>query len=196
MRDPRVLAALRSVPRRGFVPPGREHEAEIDAPIPIDDGQVTTQPSLVAAMVEALGLEGDERVLEVGTGLGYQAAILAHLAAEVYTVERFPSLAAAAERNLAAAGLGRVTVVVADGSCGLPDYAPYAAIIVAAAFPTVPAPLVEQLDAGGRLVQPIGPGGRETVTLFERTGDGLRRVRTVTGARFVRFVGAHAYDRP
>jgi protein-L-isoaspartate(D-aspartate) O-methyltransferase len=126
------------------VPPAAAGQASVDAPIRIPRGQVTTQPSLIAAMVAALGLTGTERVLEVGTGLGFQAAILAMLARRVVSVERFADLAAQARANLAAAGLGRVTVVVGDGTLGVPEHAPDQAIIVAAASPRVPAPLIQQ----------------------------------------------------
>jgi protein-L-isoaspartate(D-aspartate) O-methyltransferase len=193
VRDARVLAALGEVPRAAYVPRATVREAEADRPIPIGGDQVTTQPSLVAAMVEALALEGSEHVLEVGTGLGYQAAILARLAREVWTLERRPELAEAAEGNLAAQGVRNVHVVVTDGSTGLATHAPYDAIVVAAAFPQVPAPLVEQLAQGGRLVQPIGPGGAEVVTLFRREAGGLVRVGRITHARFVPLVGRHGF---
>lgn len=193
VRDPRVLEAIGTVPRDRFVSPARRAAAARDTPLPIGAGQVTTQPSLVAAMVASLELAGDERLLEVGTGLGYQAAILAGLAREVYTVERFADLAATARENLSAVGLDRVQVVVADGSRGLREHAPYDAIVVAAAFPTVPPALVQQLRRGGHLVQPIGPGGQENVTLFEATGRGLEPVRTVIEARFVQLVGEQGF---
>jgi protein-L-isoaspartate(D-aspartate) O-methyltransferase len=192
VRDARVLEALSAVPRADYVPEGAEAAAGVDRPIPIGHGQVTTQPSLVAAMVEALELRGDERVLEIGTGLGYQAALLARLARAVWSVERHPELAEAARTNLAAAG--NVRVVVADGSGGLPDQAPFDAIVVAAAHPRVPAPLAAQLAAGGRLVQPIGPSGAEDVTLFRRAADGrLVRERSIIRAFFVPLYGRHGF---
>jgi protein-L-isoaspartate(D-aspartate) O-methyltransferase len=194
VRDQRVLGALAAVRRDAYVPEGAEVAAGADRPIPIAGGQVTTQPSLVAAMVEALALRGDERVLEVGTGLGYQAAILARLASEVWTVERRPELAEAARANLAAERVGNVHVTVGDGGEGLPDHAPYDAIAVAAAYPLVPPPLVEQLGAGGRLVQPIGTSGAEDVTLFRRAADGrLVRVRSVMHAYFVPLYGRYGF---
>jgi protein-L-isoaspartate(D-aspartate) O-methyltransferase len=191
VRDARVLAAIASVPRAEFVPAGNADLADVDTPIPIPHGQVTTQPSLVARMVAALALEGDERVLEIGTGYGWQTALLAELAREVFSVERFPELAAAARAALA--GRDNVHVVVGDGSRGLPEYAPFDAILVAAAYPLVPDPLSEQLAEGGRLVQPLGPGGAEDVVLFEKRDGDLRRVRSVTGAHFVRLYGRHAF---
>jgi protein-L-isoaspartate(D-aspartate) O-methyltransferase len=196
VRDARVLDAVAAVPRASYVPHARVGEADLDRPIPIGSGQVTTQPSLVAAMVEALALHGGERVLEVGTGPGYQAAILGRLAREVWTVERLPKFATAAAANLAAEGVDNVRVRLGDGSSGLAGHAPYDAIVVAAAHPLVPAPLVAQLAPGGRLVQPIGPSGLEEVTLFRRSGDGLVRVRVVTGAHFVPLYGRHGFTPP
>jgi protein-L-isoaspartate(D-aspartate) O-methyltransferase len=188
-----VLAAIAAVDRAGFVPRAHVREAYDDVPIAIGRGQVTTQPSLVARMVAALGLRGEERVLEIGAGLGWQTALLGALAREVWSVERLPELAAAARANLAAAGTANAVVVVGDGTLGLEEHAPYDAIVVSAAFPDVPPPLVAQLGAGGRLVQPIGPGGHDDVTLFERNPAGLSRVRSVTGAHFVKLYGRHAH---
>jgi protein-L-isoaspartate(D-aspartate) O-methyltransferase len=195
IRDRRVLDAFRQVPRTRFVPREAAGQAYLDEPIRIPHGQVTTQPSLIARMVAALGLTGTERVLEVGTGLGFQTAILARLADEVLSVERFPALAERARANLAAAGLGRVTVVVGDGTLGVPEHAPYQAIVVAAASPQVPGPLVEQLAPGGRLVHPVGPGGREQVTAFHKEGDQLVVDARLTPAYFVPLVGAHGIRR-
>jgi protein-L-isoaspartate(D-aspartate) O-methyltransferase len=163
----------------------------VDAPIRIAHGQVTTQPSLIARMVAALGLTGSERVLEVGTGLGFQTAILALLARQVVSIERFADLAEQARANLAAAGLGRVTVVVGDGTLGVPAHAPYQAIVVSAASPRVPAPLVEQLAPMGQLVHPVGPGGREQVTCFHKEAGRLVVDAWLTPAYFVPLVGAH-----
>jgi protein-L-isoaspartate(D-aspartate) O-methyltransferase len=191
IRDRRVVAAFRAVPRARFVPPAAAGQAYLDEPIRIPHGQVTTQPSLIARMVAALGLTGTERVLEVGTGLGFQTAILACLAGEVISVERFPALATQARVNLAAAGLGQVTVVVGDGTLGVPDDAPYQGIVVAAASPQVPWPLVEQLAPGGRLVHPVGPGGREQVTAFHKEAGRLVTDARLTRAYFVPLVGAH-----
>ena len=162
-------------------------------PIPIGFGQVTTQPSLVARMVAALGLAGSERVLEVGGGLGWQTALLARLAGDVWSVERLAELAAAGRSNLAQVGVENTTVVVGDGTLGLAAHAPYDAIVVSAAFPRVPPPLVAQLAVGGRLVQPIGPGGTDDVTLFSRAPGRLERVRSVSGAHFVKLYGAHGH---
>lgn len=184
----RVLDALSRVRRERFVPEKLRARADLDAPLAIPHGQVTTQPSLVARMVEALRLEGDERVLEIGTGLGYQAAVLAQLCREVYTIERFADLAELARRNFRDAGIANVRVVVGDGTRGLAEHAPYGAIIVAAAAPRVPAPLVAQLVEGGHLVQPIGPGGAELVTAFHREAGVLVVDGEVTPAYFVPLV--------
>jgi protein-L-isoaspartate(D-aspartate) O-methyltransferase len=191
IRDGRVLAAFRAVPRTRFVPPAAAGQAYLDEPIRIPHGPVTTQPSLIARMVAALALTGTERVLEVGTGLGFQTAILARLADEVISVERFPALAEQARANLAAAGLGHVTVIVGDGTLGIPEHAPYQAIVVSAAPPRVPAPLVEQLARWGRLVHPVGPGGREQVTAFHKEAGQLMADVRLTPAYFVPLVGAH-----
>ena len=189
--DERVLAAIAAVPRADFVPAAWAERAEVDAPIPIPHWQVTTQPSLVARMVEALALTGDERVLEIGTGYGWQTALLAELAREVFSVERFADLAETARDALA--GIDNVTIVVGDGSGGLPEHAPFGAILVAAAYPLVPAPLSEQLLEGGRLVQPIGQGGDEDVVLFRKRGGGLHTVRVLSGAHFVRLHGRYGF---
>ena len=186
-----MLAAIAAVPRSEFVPPEYADRVSLDAPIPIPHAQVTTQPSLVARMVEALSLVGDERVLEIGTGYGWQTALLARLAREVFSVERFGDLAETARAALA--GRENVTIVVGDGSAGLPEQAPFHAILVAAAYSSVPAPLAQQLAEGGRLVQPIGPGGAEDVFLFEKRDGVLHRTRWITGAHFVRLYGRHGF---
>ena len=193
VRDARLLAAIRDVPRADFVPPALAEGAYEDRPLPIAHGQVTTQPSLVARMVEALGIRGEERVLEIGTGFGWQTALLARLADFVWSVERWPDLADEARARLERAGARNVDVVVGDGSGGLPEHAPYDAILVAAAFPTVPPTLAAQLADGGRLVQPLGPGGAEEVVLFERADELLERRRLVALAHFVRLVGRYGF---
>jgi protein-L-isoaspartate(D-aspartate) O-methyltransferase len=142
-------------------------------------------------MVAALRLLGDERVLEVGTGLGFQTAIIAALAAEVFSIERFDDLALSAEKNLRRAGIENATVTVGDGTLGLSAEAPFQAIVVAAAAPRVPTPLVEQLAEGGRITHPVGYGGDEIVTVFRKEGDRLVALSPVIPAHFVRLVGAH-----
>ena len=193
IRDERLLEAVRATPRAYFVPAGQEAAAYRDVPVPIGQGQVTTQPSLSAMMIESLGLEGREHVLEVGTGLGFQTALLARLAADVVSVEMRPDIARQARGNLVRQGVRNVELRVGDGSGGVPDRAPYDAVIVSAAFPDVPAPLVAQVRRSGRLVQPIGTGGHEQVVCFVRTASGLERRRVLTAARFVRLYGRYGY---
>jgi protein-L-isoaspartate(D-aspartate) O-methyltransferase len=184
--DPRVLDAMAAVPREAFAPAEYRNEAYEDAPIPLPYGQTISQPYMVALTCEALGLAGDERVLDVGTGSGYAAAVLAELAAEVYSIERIPALAEYARSALAAAGYERVSVDVGDGTLGLPEHAPYDGIAVAAAARTVPAPLWSQLRDGGHLALPLrtGRGGRQSLCVFRRTPDGPRLLAAVP-ARFV-----------
>lgn len=192
--DARLLDAVGAVPRASFVPESALDRAYFDVPLEIPHDQVTTQPSLVAKMLESLELMGEERVLEVGTGFGWQTALLAHLAREVWSVERWPDLAESARRNLLAEGVGNAKVVVGDGSEGFAEQAPYAAIVVSAAFTSVPPALAAQLLQGGRLVQPIGPGGREDVVLFQQRQEGLVPRGTITRAHFVRLVGRQGFS--
>jgi protein-L-isoaspartate(D-aspartate) O-methyltransferase len=193
VRDERVLEAMASVPRAGFVPGEHAERAYRNEPIPIPHEQVTTQPSLMAAMLEALALQGGERVLEVGTGHGFQTALLARLAGRVFSMERLADLAETARDNLARQGAPNVEVLVGDGTAGLSEHAPFDAIVVSAAFTGVPGPLAVQLAEGGRLVQPLGPGGRESVTLFERRAGRLERRASVSPAHFVKLYGAHGF---
>jgi protein-L-isoaspartate(D-aspartate) O-methyltransferase len=193
VRDERVLDAVRAVPRAAFVPLDRVDDAYRDAPLPIPHGQITTQPSLVARMVEAADVHAADHVLEVGAGYGWQTALLARLAEWVWSVERWADIAEAANENVAAAGFENVEIAVGDGSAGLPEHAPYEVILVSAAFPSVPAPLAVQVALRGRLVQPIGPGGAEDVVVFQRSRRGLERRSVVTRARFVRLYGKYAY---
>jgi protein-L-isoaspartate(D-aspartate) O-methyltransferase len=192
--DARVLDAVGAVPRAGFVPPGLAGGAYADEPLRIPHGQVTTQPSLVAQMLAALALEDSDRVLEVGTGFGWQTALLARLAGHVWSIERWEDIASTARAALERHGVENATVVVGDGSRGLPANAPYDAILVAGAFPRVPAPLAAQLAEGGRLVQPIGPGGAEEVVLFAKRRGRLERRQRVTVAHFVRLYGEHGFE--
>ena len=196
VRDERVLAAIAATPRAAFAPTGRARESYSDQPLPIPRGLVTTQPSLIAVMIAGLDLAGDEQVLEIGTGYGYQTALLARLAANVTSIEIYSDIAAVARRNLSRQGIANVQVIVADGTNGCPEGAPFDAIIVSAAHPAVPRPLIDQLREGGRLVQPIGPGGNEDVTLFERTPEGLRDVRVLTRANFVPLRGKYGFAHP
>ena len=191
--DERLLAAIAQLPRILFVPPALAAHAYLDEPVRITHRQVTTQPSLVAKMVEALALRGQEKVLEIGTGYGYQTALLGRLARQVFSIELWQDMSDAARISLNAIGVANVKLIVGDGTRGVPDQAPFDAIVVTAAFPSVPPPLGEQLVRGGRLVQPIGPGGREDVRLFEKDGNRLAVKRSITAAYFVHLYGQHAY---
>jgi protein-L-isoaspartate(D-aspartate) O-methyltransferase len=171
--DRRVLAAMQSVPREAFVDADLVWQAYADRPLSIGSGQTISQPYIVALMTEAARLTRRSRVLEVGTGSGYHAAVLSRLARHVWTLERIPELAAAAAGRLDGLGIRNVTVLVADGSWGLAAQAPYDAIVVAAAAADVPQPLLDQLAAGGRLVMPVGSRDRQRLVCVERTPDGF-----------------------
>jgi protein-L-isoaspartate(D-aspartate) O-methyltransferase len=183
--DERVLAAMERVPRELFVPEEHRAIAYDDAPVPLPFGQTISQPYMVALTCEALGLQGTEKVLDVGTGSGYAAAVLAELAAEVHTIERIPELAGVARASLDDAGYERVRVHVGDGGLGLPDEAPFDAIAVAAAADELPAALWEQLRRGGRIALPLVTGRRgQHLCVLERTPGGPRLIASVP-ARFV-----------
>jgi protein-L-isoaspartate(D-aspartate) O-methyltransferase len=192
--DERVLAAMERVPRELFVPEEHRRRAYDDAALPIAGGQTISQPYMVARICEMLVLRGRERVLDVGTGSGYQAAVLAELADEVHTIERRPELADSARAALAAAGYDRVHVHVGDGTLGLPEHAPFAAIAVAAAAPGVPPSLYEQLEPGGRMAIPVGGRAGQELQLVVRSPEGPAVVRSVP-CRFVPLVGAEGFDR-
>ena len=168
IRNPRVLEAMRTVPRHSFVPVDQRGLAYVDSPLPIGSGQTISQPYIVALMTQLLELRGDERVLEVGTGSGYQAAVLAYLAADVFTIERHADLGRYAARILEDLGYKNVHVEIGDGSRGLAEYAPFDAILVTAAAPRVPRPLLQQLANGGRLVIPVGARGNQTLERWIR----------------------------
>lgn len=198
VRDPRVLAAMRAVPRERFVPEARRDEACADHPLPIGAGQTISQPYIVALMSEALQLRGHERVLEIGTGSGYAAAVLARLAAEVHSVERIPGLAEGARRVLAALGVANVQVHVGDGTLGWPAAAPYDAIVVTAAGPQLPPALRAQLAPGGRLVMPVGAshGWQDLLRLTRAAGDGSDapdRLERLCSVAFVPLLGAQGW---
>lgn len=182
--DDRVLDAIATIPRELFLPPSLRGRAYDNVALPIGRGQTISQPLVVARMTELLGLEPHDRVLDIGTGSGYHAAVLAQLAAHVWTIERHGELSAQAAANLKAAGVENVTVLVGDGSRGLPTEAPFDAInVAAAAWPEVPPALERQLAPGGRLVAPVGASGQQLV-LVERGDEGLRRTR-LEPVRFV-----------
>jgi protein-L-isoaspartate(D-aspartate) O-methyltransferase len=190
--DERVLAAMERVPRELFVPDKLRDRAYEDAALPIGDGQTISQPYMVARICEALSLTGPERVLDVGTGSGYQAAVLAELAAEVDTIERIPELAGRARANLEAAGYGRIGVHVGDGSRGLPERAPFDAIAVAAAAPQLPQTLYEQLEPRGRLVVPVGRRRMQRLEVVVRSPEGPAVLRSVP-CRFVPLLGEEGF---
>ncbi len=185
VRDSSVLQALYEVPRVAFLPPDQRDKALLDTALPIQCGQTTSQPSLVAMMIEALDVSRSDRVLEIGTGLGYEAALLSRLVRQVFTVEWFVELASIARENLGREGAANVEVVLGDGAAGLPEQAPFDAIIVACAAPVVPPAWVDQLAEGGRLVVPLGPGGAEEVVRYVKRGDALEDQKVLTPARFV-----------
>jgi protein-L-isoaspartate(D-aspartate) O-methyltransferase len=194
--DPRVLEAVRAVRRASFVPPELRREVGSDYAIPIGMAQTTSQPSLIAMMIEALNLRPEGTVLEIGTGYGYEAALLSRLARRVFSIERIPELAEVARRNLEKEGALNVTVVTGDGTLGLPEAAPFDGIVVAAAFVRVPAPLAEQLAPAGMLVMPVGNGGGDLVKVFQRRDGDLIEQRVLCGARFVPLLGANGFEAP
>ena len=194
LRNPRLLAAIESVPRHLFVPDEYRYSAYDDCPLPIGFGQTISQPYIVALMTNLLNLKGDERVLEVGAGSGYQAAILGVMADEVHTVEYVPELASGADKLLKALGMDNVHCHFGDGSLGWPDAAPYQGILVAAAAPQTPKTLLEQLEDGGRLVLPVGGRGMQNLEVWERKGDDFES-KTITAVAFVPLRGEQGWDR-
>jgi protein-L-isoaspartate(D-aspartate) O-methyltransferase len=192
IRDLAVLRAVRMVPRHLFVPESVRHRAYDDAALPIGSSQTISQPWVQARYLELLSLSGRERVLEIGTGSGYQTALLAMLCDAVFSVERIAGLAQRARETLAAADIRNVTVLVGDGTLGWRPFAPYDAILVAAASPEIPGPLVEQLAPGGRMVIPLGDRANQTLTLVRREGDQLR-TSTVADVRFVPLLGEFGF---
>ncbi len=194
VRDPAVFAAMATVPRERFVPESVASLAYEDRPLPIGEGQTISQPYIVAMMTEALRLRSTDRVLEIGTGSGYAAAVLAAIAAEVYTVERLEGLAESARKRLAELGHANILVRQGDGSLGWPEHAPYDAIVVTASGPDLPTALLEQLAIGGRLVMPVGtqPGSQRLVRVERISADRYERV-TLEGVVFVPLIGAQGW---
>jgi protein-L-isoaspartate(D-aspartate) O-methyltransferase len=193
IRNPRVLEALRRVPRHLFVEEALKEQAYSDYPLPIGDKQTISQPYIVALMSEALELQGDEKLLEIGTGSGYQAAVLAELAGRVFSIERFPALAYRANQTLQKLGYQNILIRVADGSLGWPDEAPFDGIMATAGTPRIPQPLVDQLKVGGRLVLPVGDRLSQELVLVERTAEGIQKTN-LGGVRFVDLVGKWGWE--
>jgi protein-L-isoaspartate(D-aspartate) O-methyltransferase len=191
--DERVLSAMESVPRHEFVPVELRERAYEDAPLPIGGGQTISQPYIVARMTEALRVQPTDKVLEVGTGCGYQAAMLAKLAKEVFTIEYVRALGLEAAERLARLGYENVHVHCGDGTLGLKEFAPFDAILVAAAAPTVPIPLVEQLAEGGRLIVPVGDEANQDLQVSERQGTTLLKTK-LDACRFVPLLGYHGWQ--
>jgi protein-L-isoaspartate(D-aspartate) O-methyltransferase len=192
IKNPLVLAAMRDVPRHVFIPPPYDRNAYDDCPLPIGNGQTISQPYIVALMTELLDLKPEDTILEIGAGSGYQAAILSRIVRRVTTIERLGSVAALAKKNLSDVNVRNVTVIEGDGTLGYLPGAPYDAILITAATPEVPAPLLDQLAEGGRLVAPVG--GREIQELVKlvRKGGTIQR-SYFGGVRFVPLIGQHGW---
>jgi protein-L-isoaspartate(D-aspartate) O-methyltransferase len=195
VKDAAVLAAMETVPRHEFVPEELRSRAYEDLPLPIGNGQTISQPYIVAAMTAALHLRPGNRVLEIGTGCGYQAAVLSRLAKEIFTVELRPELALSASERLARLGYANVHVHCGDGTLGLPEFAPFNAILVAAAAPAVPQPLLAQLAEGGRMILPVGDAEHQELRLIEKRGKSYRNT-TLEGCRFVPLIGYYGWQEP
>jgi protein-L-isoaspartate(D-aspartate) O-methyltransferase len=194
IRDPKVLYAMSKVPRHLFVEEALQNQAYGDFPLPIGEQQTISQPYIVAFMTEALELTGVEKVLEIGTGCGYQAAILAELAPQVYSIERIHTLATHARRILESLRYFNVNIKVGDGTLGWPEEAPFDAIIVTAAAPAIPQPLLDQLAMGGRLVLPVGDRYSQTLDVVHKTPEGLKHDYR-GGCRFVKLIGSYGWEK-
>jgi len=194
VKDPRVLEAMSRVPRHLFVPDSIADRAYDDSPLPIGEGQTISQPYMVAWMTELLDIGDSDRVLEIGTGSGYQAAILCELAAEVISIEKFPDLAREAQERLGTLGYRNIAIHVGDGTLGWPQGAPYDGIIVTAGAPSVPQPLLEQLADGGKLVIPVGPSGMQMLNVITRKGNDYQAKEEGTCV-FVPLVGKFGWKR-
>lgn len=195
--DPRVLDAMRAVPRHRFVPSSLLSQAHGDFPLPVGEGQTISQPYIVALMTEHLRLSQGAHVLEIGCGSGYQTAVLSEVVGprgDVVSIERIPALARSARERLAELGYDNITVVEGDGTLGHPEGAPYDGIIVTAAAPKAPEPLVEQLGEGGRLIIPVGGSWAQELVAIERQDGGVRK-RHICGCRFVPLIGEHGWDK-
>jgi protein-L-isoaspartate(D-aspartate) O-methyltransferase len=192
IRDLAVLHAFDQTPRHLFVPTGMRHRAYEDSALPIGNGQTISQPSTHAKYLELLSLTGNERVLEIGTGSGYQTVLLSHLASQVFSIERVGTLVTQARDAIRAAGASNVSLLSGDGTLGWREYAPYDAILVTAGSPDVPTPLAEQLSDGGRLLIPIGEREEQILALFTKRGEEMER-RDIGAARFVPLIGKYGW---
>ena len=192
--DLSVLRAVELTPRHAFVPSGVRHRAYEDAALPIGNGQTISQPSLHARYLQELRLTGRERVLEIGTGSGYQTVLLSHLVDQVFSVERIPALLHTAREVIQRLGVKNVSLLLGDGTIGWREYAPYDAILVSAAGPDVPTPLLEQLALGGRLLVPVGRGEEQVLRMYRRKETGIDHAE-LGAVRFVPLVGRHGWQR-
>ena len=192
INDLAVLKAFDEVPRHLFVPSGVQHRAYEDSALPIGHGQTISQPWVHARYLQSLELKGHERVLEIGTGSGFQTALLARIVREVYSIERIPELVELARSALRASGTGHVHIMVGDGSLGWPEHAPFDAILVGAASPNVPQPLVDQLAVGGQLLVPVGDREEQVLKRVTRTATGTEQA-TLEAMRFVPLIGTHGF---
>jgi len=193
IRDLSVLRAFEMTPRHAFVPTGLRHRAYEDAPLPIGNGQTISQPWVHARYLELLHLTGKERVLEIGTGSGYQTVLLAHLVAQVFSIERIPALMQQARENIQRAGVNNVSVLLGDGTIGWREYAPYDAILVSAGAPSIPQPLLDQLAEGGRLLIPVGDREEQKLIVAERK-HGQIEIQDIAPVRFVPLLGSHGWS--
>ncbi len=192
IKDPRVINAFLKVERHKFIPQALRGSAYADYPVPIGEGQTISQPYIVALMTECLNLSQGQKVLEIGTGSGYQAAILAELANQVYTLERFCGLAKQAESTLLDLGYSNIKIKVGDGTLGWPEEAPFSRIIITAAAPEIPPPLIEQLSENGRMVLPLGEALSQVLTVIEKRDDEIKK-ESICGCVFVPLIGKYGY---
>ena len=193
IRDLAVLRAFEATPRHQFVPTGIRHRAYEDAPLPIGNGQTISQPSIHARYLELLHLTGRERVLEIGTGSGYQTVLLSHLVEQVFSIERIPAVFQLGRENIQRSGARNISLLLGDGTLGWREYAPYDAILVSAASPQAPSPLMAQLAEGGRMLVPIGTMEEQSLFMFTKRGAQIQQ-REIGPVRFVPLLGMHGWD--
>jgi protein-L-isoaspartate(D-aspartate) O-methyltransferase len=192
--DLAVLRAFEMTPRHQFVPTGVRHRAYEDAPLPIGNGQTISQPYVHASYLQLLQLKGTERVLEIGTGSGFQTVLLSHLVAQVFSIERVAALSQVARENIAKLGAKNISLLVGDGTIGWREYSPYDAILVSAAGPSIPDPLISQLADGGRMVVPVGSADSQMLWLVTKRGEEVTR-QEIAPVRFVPLVGRHGWEQ-